>query len=376
MSKKITGEAADEELEQLQELMDGNPEWKTIMENLQEIWNSKPADVDHDNKRQRTEDLYLAHINRLKQKMPGFKTKNELFDQEAEPGLSPDKKPFYKHWVIYAAAFVGIACFLLVYPYINSTGNTDKIRESSRVNEITVNRGAKTKIRLPDGTHVWVNADSKLSYPETFKGPLREVYLEGEGYFDVVKDAAHPFIVHTAGLDIRVLGTTFNVKAYEAESTIEATLIHGAIEVMEPNQTGVPLAILKPHEKLIFNKLAVARDNKKDNLNKSGNLNEEVLKVPAFTIDRIANNIVDSAIIETSWVYNRLTFEDEKFDNIAVSMERWFNVKIKINNDQIKSFRLTGSFVNETVEEALRELQYLVPFNFTRNGKDIEINKK
>lgn len=376
LSKKITGEATVEELELLQEIIESNPEWKNILENLQEIWNSKPLESDHDKNWQRTEDAYLVHINRLKQKMPGFEASIEFFENETESGLSRGKKPLYKRWVTYATAFSCIACFLLVYPYVKSTGNQDKIRESSQVNEITVNRGAKTKLRLPDGTYVWVNADSKLSYPETFKGPLREVYLEGEGYFDVVKDTAHPFIVHTAGLDIRVLGTAFNVKAYSAEPTIEATLIHGAIEVMKPNQPGSPLVILKPHEKLIFNKLAVSRDILKDNQRKSVNLSEEEIVTPAFTIGRIADNIVDSAILETSWVYNKFSFEDEKFDNIAVKMERWYNVKIKINNDRIKSFRLTGSFVNESVEEALRELQYLVPFNYTINGKDIEINKK
>jgi ferric-dicitrate binding protein FerR (iron transport regulator) len=80
--------------------------------------------------------------------------------------------------------------------------------------------------------------------------------------------------------------------------------------------------------------------------------------------------------VETSWIYNRLVFEDEKFESLAVKMERWFNVKIVISNDKLKSYAINGSFENETIEEALKELQYLVPFNYQMNGRDIYISKK
>lgn len=378
MSKKIAGEATPEELEQLQELIDGNSEWKTIGENLQEIWNSKPADQDHDNRRQKTEDAYLVHINQLKEIASDFKSNSELFNNEARLDTEPRKKPFYARWAVYAVASVFIAgIIILVYPHINESEKASKAYLQKPINEITVNPGAKTKLRLPDGTYVWVNSDSKLSYPETFKGPLREVYLEGEAYFDVAEDASHPFIVHTSGIDIRVIGTVFNVKAYKAEPTIEATLIHGIIEVTKPNQTGVTSKmILKPHEKLIFNKSAADNGINKKQQIENNNLSADELKSPVITIAQIANDIVDSAIVETSWVYNRLSFEDEKFENIAVKMERWFNVKIRINGDRIKKIRLTGSFEKETVEEALKELQYLVPFGYTISGREIEINKK
>jgi ferric-dicitrate binding protein FerR (iron transport regulator) len=97
---------------------------------------------------------------------------------------------------------------------------------------------------------------------------------------------------------------------------------------------------------------------------------------PAITIAPLAKNIADTAIAETSWIYNRLVFEEEKFEDLSVKMERWFNVKININSDKLKQYRLNGSFENETVEEALKELQYLVPFSFQVNGRDIVINRR
>lgn len=374
LSKKIAGEATAEELKQLQELINNNPEWKKIEGNLQELWSSKPRDSFY-NKLQKKEDAYLLHINRLKEKAADFKEKSESAVKAAFDQVQA-KRPFYTRWTTYVAAAAFIIFIIILYPLVGVTGKTNKVAVTGSGNEITVNPGAKTKLRLPDGTHVWVNSDSKLSYSGTFKGSLREVYLEGEAYFDVVKDPARPFIVHTGGIDIRVLGTAFNVKAYKAESTIEATLIHGLIEVTKPDQPDAPKVILKPHEKLIFDKYAAESNKKTDQHIANGNFSQDEIKKPAITIAQIANNIVDSAIIETSWVYNRLSFEDEKFDNIALKMERWFNVKITINNEKIKSYKLTGSFENETIDEALKELQYLISFSYKITGREIEINKK
>src|SRR5439155_8152 len=111
-----------------------------------------------------------------------------------------------------------------------------------------------TYMVLPDGTQVWLNAESRITYSNTFNKSLREVNLEGEAYFDVTHDAAHPFIVHTSSIAIKVLGTAFTVKSYASDKTIEATLLRGSIEVVKNNDPSAPKVILRPHEKLVFNK--------------------------------------------------------------------------------------------------------------------------
>lgn len=114
-------------------------------------------------------------------------------------------------------------------------------------NTLEVPRGNKTRVTLPDGTKVWINAASKLMYPTVFVGETREVVLEGEAYFDVSKDGAHPFIVHARGMDIRVLGTAFNVNTYE--SSFYTTLVSGKVSV-KGKAAGLTL---EPGEQAVMN---------------------------------------------------------------------------------------------------------------------------
>lgn len=370
LSKKIAGEATGDELEELQQLISDNPEWKTTMENLRELWSSKPVIVDTD-KKQKIEDAYLVHINRLKEKGADFKENTELAVHDVEINLTAVKKPFYKSWITYAAAAVFIVAVIFLYPLIADTGKTNEVASPIRpFNEITINPGSRTKVQLPDGSQVWVNSGSHLTYEGNFKGNTREVQLDGEAYFDVAKDASRPFIVHTSDIDIKVLGTSFNVKAYKTEATIEATLIHGSIEVINKSQPGSAKIMLKPHEKLVYNKYLI-----KDIKNPKADI-KPVADSFSIIIKPLRKNIADKDIVETAWVYNKLIFEDERFADLALKMERWYNVKISIEYEKMKNYRISGSFVNETAEEALKALQLLVPFSYSIKNNEVRIIKK
>jgi ferric-dicitrate binding protein FerR (iron transport regulator) len=367
IARKFSGDATANELDELELFLIKNPMENYSMEILNDLWKSDTATNSH-----YAENKYKELVLRMQSMgidKGRFTAEEEMIKSSAQPKIKKSKKWFF---AIGAGLVATVAIFLL----ITNAAKENTIPKNGIVaeREIKTQFGSKTSKVLPDGTKVWLNSGSKLSYSGTFKGPKREVYLEGEAYFDVTKDAAHPFIVHTSAIDIRVLGTAFNVKAYNNEPTIEATLIHGLIEVTKLNKPNEPKVILKPHEKLIFDRFADKIVNEKA---AQGIVNQQKIAKPVLIITQVAkNNIADSAIIETSWVYNRLSFEDEKFGDIAVKMERWFNVKITINNEKIKGYKLTGSFEDETVEEALKELQYLVSFSYKITGRNIEINKK
>jgi ferric-dicitrate binding protein FerR (iron transport regulator) len=372
LSKKLTGEATAVELELLDALINSNPEWRNTMENLQELWNSNPTPAKQYNS-QKNEDAYLAHINRLKEKAPDFKKCNELPDN----GVIIDKeyrikKPFYKRWVSYAVVAVIISAIVLLYPVIGNTEHKTIASAKKPANEVSINQGSRTKIELPDGSQVWINSGSKLSYDDFFKGATREVVLDGEAYFDVVKDTDHPFIVHTSGIDIKVLGTAFNVKAYKSEPVIEATLIHGSIEVINKNRPGAPVVMLKPHEKLVYNKYPVTngRDQRAD-----ATMPTEPDSY-SITIKPLSKKIANTDIPETAWVYNKLTFEDERFEDLALKMERWYDLRIIFESEKLKDHRLSGSFVNETPEQAFNTLKFLVPFKYSIKNKEVKIMRK
>ncbi len=233
-------------------------------------------------------------------------------------------------------------------------------------NEKQTPNGVKSAIILPDNSKVTLNANSKISYPRVFSGKYREVYLSGEAFFDVTKNARQPFIIHTQKLTVKVLGTSFDVKAYPEDSVTEATLIRGSIEVTLKDRPFDKL-ILKPKEKLVV-------------LNATG----AELTTPGTPVARIRSpkllltdityfSAADSAIMETSWVNNKLVFRDESFEDLAARMERWYGVSIQFGNGQVKKYRFTGIFENESVKEVLNALRLTENFNYRISGDNILI---
>lgn len=370
LSKKITGEATAGELLQLEQLLNGNVEWQANMENLQEFWNSTPVNTSTGNS-QKNKDAYLSHVNRLKEKGIDFDTTNTDTIIELNPIVITVKRPLYKRLATYAVAASFIAAITLLYWLSGSSQQNLPIASEKPANEITVGHGSRTRIQLPDGSQVWINSGSTLTYENFYKSNTREVQLNGEAYFDVVKDPEHPFIVHTSGIDIKVLGTAFNVKAYKSESSIEATLIHGSIEVINKNRPGTPKIMLKPHEKLVYNKYPVS-----DTRDQRADIKPAEPDAYSITIKPLSKDIPDSNIVETAWVYNKLSFEDERFEDLAGKMEKWYNLKILIEGEKLKDHKISGSFVNETPEEALKELQFLIPFNYTIKNNEVKIMRK
>lgn len=227
------------------------------------------------------------------------------------------------------------------------------------------NKGAKSTIFLQDGTKVILNADSKLRFPKIFSGDTREIYLSGEAFFDVTHNAAMPFIIHTGKMNIKVLGTEFNVKSYPEDSVYETTLIRGSIEVTLKDRPSDRI-ILKPKEKLIVSNLPVNDVPESKNSAPSGHSQLSITGLHYISK-------TDSAVVETSWLDNKLVFQDESFAGLAAGMERKYAVNIHFSNEKLKEYRFTGIFKEETIREALNALQLTEKFNYRIAGKEIYI---
>lgn len=372
LTKKIFGEASEEELKQLQDYISSNQDFLASHDRLTDFFASNTPKTSSSNK-QNQEDHYLNHVNRLKAQVQDF----DMVDDEIANDFIhiETKQPKIARWikVAFSIAAVSIGAFFL-FNTLFSKSELPALAKSKPQNEVIVSKGSKSKIVLPDGTQVWINSGSKLTYDENLNGKFREVMLDGEAYFDVVHDPSRPFIVHTSDIDIHVLGTVFNVKAYSVDETIEATLIHGSIEVVNRNQKDAPKLMLKPHEKIIFNKDIVAHEKEKT---APGEVIKEIRET-SFNVQvlPISKKLADSSIHETSWVYNKILFEEEKLKDIVKKLERWYNVQINLENEDIENIRLSGSFVDETIDEALRDLQLLVSFNYEIKNNIITITKK
>lgn len=230
------------------------------------------------------------------------------------------------------------------------------------MNEIIAPRGSKTQITLADGTTIWLNAGSKLTYPKNFSLENREVFLSGEAYFEVVHDDKHAFVVHTHEADIRDLGTTFNVKAYQNTLTTETTLIEGSIEVSLKSDPSRKI-LMSPNEKLVVR-------------HRSATGKDTVPSGQPPKISRIVPFSKTNDIVETAWVNNKLIFRNERFEDLVAMMERRYDVSIQITDEKIRAYELTGIFRNENVEEALRLLQVIAPFKFEINNEEIIISRQ
>jgi ferric-dicitrate binding protein FerR (iron transport regulator) len=204
---------------------------------------------------------------------------------------------------------------------------------------ITTPYGGKTQFTLPDGSTVWLNSGSTFSYPDHFEGE-RIVELNGEAYF-IVEKQNEPFIVKTKFGEVEVLGTEFNVKAYENE-TFSTTLENGL--VVFTNKYGKQ-ANLEPGMQVIF-----------DDEN--------------FKLRRVETKFF------TSWKEGQLIFRDEPLQNMVTRLERWYNVKIELKDERIKNLKFNGTIEMESFSEVLELIKVTTPikYNFNRKTRVLTIS--
>ncbi|HEX2846326.1 MAG TPA: FecR domain-containing protein, partial [Chitinophagaceae bacterium] len=357
LTRKIAGEASPEDLAELEKLVQQHPEWQYALQNLEDIWNSHPpTDLSEE------EDAYLIHLHRMQEKNIPFG--NKAKEDEAAVFELETPRSNKRRRLAWITAGIAVAVSVAAIFFFKPVSRPGK-KEIASINEISTRLGSKTRIQLPDGSIVWLNAGSKLIYDKNFGKEERLVSLSGEGFFDVVRDPSKPFIVHTTNIEVRVLGTVFNVKAYPEDKSSETSLIHGSLEVSIKSRPRDKI-ILSSNEKLVVeNKISSSRDS----------LTED-RDLPLMTLNQIKHNPLDNSVNETQWIDNKLVFDNEPFADIAVKMERWFGVEIEIADSSLAEKRMTGKFERENIEQALESLSYAstTSFVFERKGNKIIIH--
>lgn len=243
-----------------------------------------------------------------------------------------------------------------------------------RENEVEVAYGSRSLIKLSDGSVVKLNSGSKLTYPEVFDKDNRCVYLQGEAHFDVKSDASRPFYVTASEIVIKVTGTSFNVKSYPESNVIETILLSGSLEIFEKKQNGNSLdlsgepLVLKPNQEAVYirNPEKITHDDRMKYSIDAGTTVQPVL------------TMLEETDIHTriAWNEDKLIFKNERFEDLAVRLERWFNVRITISSQELRNERFTGTFEKETIEQVLEALKIAESFEYTIVKNEIMIFKK
>lgn len=211
---------------------------------------------------------------------------------------------------------------------------------------------------LEDGTKVWLNAGSRLMYPDVFTGSSRDVELEGEAFFDVAQHASMPFLVHAGKVTVKVLGTRFNLKAYREDASVTTTLISGRVQVSMDDDPERKI-ILSPHEKLILVKTGEIKS-----------ISHNALRYQVQSLPEVS-----SMPQETAWMENKLVFSDEPFDEVARLLERKYDVQIEFENEDLKAQHLSGVFEKESLKEVLDILRMTTRFHYQIEGKKVSLIK-
>ena len=243
-----------------------------------------------------------------------------------------------------------------------------------------VGKGQKSKVFLPDGTEVWLNSESTLTYSTDFGRTTRDVKLIGEAYFKVHKDKGHQFIVHILDVEVKVYGTEFNVKSYSDENTIETTLVSGSLSIQKisENEKTAPL-LLKPRQTAVIYKtepLATPKQaDTKAPVDVKVNTQPSVTQIPSITPNVIlyAETNLESHI---AWKDQKMIFKDETFESLSHMLERWYDIKIVFESDEVQKYRFRGIFKNETIEQALNAMRFTAPFDYTIDHRTIYIKAR
>ncbi len=354
LTKELTEGLTPAEKQEFDLLLKQNSIYKKQSAIIKEYWNSNQT-------------TYKASAANFKKVLDAINV------AERSSGIQPNNNKLIKLWPIlkYLAAVVVLGTALYLWHLSIEPGKKASVA-SNWQNKIIAPR-KKERLVLSDGTIVTLNSGTIFKYPLLFGNKTREVYLNGEAFFEVHKDRAHPFIIHTKKINVRVLGTAFNIKAYEGESHSETSLIHGSIEVTL-NDRIADRIILKPHDKLIVqNNIPTS---KQTNIPNSKHILTDAVKVPQYSVTNLTYSpSIDSAAIETLWLKNKLVFNNEDFESIAADMERWYGIQIVFQHEELKKLSFTATFELETPAQAFESLRISENFHFKKKGSIFYIKK-
>lgn len=323
LERFMRGETCAEEEKLLKEWFRSAPARKEIETYYSGRWAAaEGADMDPSRKEE-----VLARITR------------EIKEREDIPVIPAQRRnSFMRTWLPYAAVFIlafglGLSALFMQHP-------------GSPLQEFTVSvaKGQRSNLLLPDGTKVWVNSHTEIRYDNEYGIRNRKIVLKGEAFFEVEKNEELPFVVNAEEVDIQVLGTTFNLKAYPEDDEIIATLFTGSIKGV----VGDKEFTISPRQHLTYDRLR---------------------KVMQVSESENVNYI-------SMWRDNELAFMDETLEEVAKILNRMYNIEVVILSEKIKSYRFSGVIKNNSLDNVIEIISLTAPISYHSAGDTILLNEK
>jgi ferric-dicitrate binding protein FerR (iron transport regulator) len=312
LAKKLAGEATPTELRQVDEWLAESPDHPALYEQMAVLWQqTAPVPL-------RTLSDQDAAFDRLLRRI----------DQPLVK--APRRSLRLATWVGAASIILVVALGWWLYPL--------GVSAPVLAQQVTP-KGARSEVRLPDGSIVWLNADSRLEYPRAFDGNTREVTLVGEAFFDVVKNPSKPFIIKLQTGTIRVLGTSFNVKAYPGDSIVETTVVTGKVAFI-PNPTtrqtqASDTLFVLPNHKVVQDLQA-----------------KIVLDKPTV------------AALNHAWMQDKLVFMDTPLSEVARTLERRYGIAVVLEREALSRCPLTATFEGQSLKEVMELIAMTKQFDY------------
>lgn len=344
-ARKLTQDATLEELQELEQLLRDHPELASQLELHGLFFNAG-----HHTASAQDAEAVAAWKRQLRAL------------EEGDPGafaLAPQKKEQKSRKLLRVAAVLGMIVLTLGYFWARQRPVKEEVAPEAR-NMAIESGNTRHEVTLPDGSKAILNQNSHIVLSKGFGKTNRDLSLEGEAFFDVVHDAQLPFTVQAATIQVKVLGTAFNVRAYKDEHLIQTSLIRGAVEITDKINKKLRIR-LKPNEKVSIQMNDV---NNRSAPGDTGTL---------FIMEPLHKEEATGMIPETAWIRDKLMFNGEPLEEVAKKLEKWYKVSILINNDRLKQEHFTGVFEKESIGEALTALQVTYPFRYTITGKTVII---
>lgn len=266
----------------------------------------------------------------------------EVEERVSKRSISVERKKVHtlRYWLSYAA--VALICIGLG---VSGHAYMQKERVPAQQEYVVLaDNGQRAGVILPDGTKVWLNSHTRLTYDANYGMDKRIVSLTGEAYFEVAKDKEHPFIVKAGSMEVEALGTAFNVKAYEEDNRIITTLFEGKVRAVVGHES----VVLLPEQCAVFNK----------------------------TEYKLSARRPRNASYARLWRKNELAFTGESLESIAALLHRMYNVEVCFRSDKIKKFTFSGVIKNNSLDNVFEIISLTAPITYEAVGDTIYLNEK